>query len=212
MKIRSIAAALAGISLVACATGPAGSTSLDAAPSSVFDIVPDMLQASYQNYLSVGQTPKSKFQFTNSSSFDGQLFASLAKNSKDENGVLNDVLVEFPEGTEDFPDRNYKWLSVVALKHGPEAIRKCDTFQDDGLEGLGTFLLVLNRFIKPGLQIKEVSPYKAIIEYNSGEERITGIRYYDANTSAADKTASYGAGQCDVIALQDIMNAENVFE
>ena len=195
-----IVAGLSALALTACASGGTGGSSI---VGPLFSSVPDILKASFDNWVANGQTGKSQISFSNTDSFDGQLYASLDRNTRDSDGKLKDVFVEFEEGTETMPKRNIKWLSVVAAKHGE--LRKCDT-HDPELEGLTDFIFALLNFSKGALRVREVIRYKAIIEYNSAEGDIGGIRYYDATIPTAEKEEMYPEGQCQVITLQDLVN------
>ena len=191
-----IAAGLSALALSACATAGTGSV-----VGSMFSVVPEVLQSSFDSWKSSGQTPSSQFSFSNTEAFDGKLYASLDRNTLDADGNLKDVFVKFDEGTEIVPKRNYKWLSVVAAKH--QELRKCDV-NDSDLESI--WLLKLFGIVQDALQVKEVIRYKAIIEYNSAEGDIDGIRYYDANIPTAEKEKRYPEGNCESITLQDLMN------
>lgn len=192
-----IVAGLSALALTACAT----TSGTGSVVGSLFSVVPDVLQSSFDSWKSSGQTPSSQFSFSNTESFDGKLYASLDRNTLDANGKLKDVFVEFDEGTEIVPKRNYKWLSVVAAKH--QELRKCDV-NDSEFESV--WLLKLFGIVQDALQVKEVIRYKAIIEYNSAEGDIDGIRYYDASISSAEKEKMYPEGNCESITLQDLMN------
>ena len=195
-----IVAGLSAIALAACSSTP-GSPSI---VGSLFNVVPDVLQSSFDSWKSSGQTASSQFAFSNTEMFDGKLYASLDRNTLDANGKLKDVYVVFEPGTLEMPKRNIKWLSVVAAAHGE--LRKCDVHEPDEFEGILDFVLALAGFARDALQVKEVIRYKAIIEYNSSEGDLDGIRYYDATIATEEKEKMYPEGQCQSITLQDLMN------
>ncbi len=201
MKFK-LTAGLSALALAACTSTPGATTG--STVGSLFNIVPDVLQSSFDNWVATGQSAKSQISFTNTESFDGQLYASLDRNRLDDDGKLRDVFVEFEPGTLQMPKRNIKWLSVVAAKHGE--LRKCDVHDPGEFEGILDFVLAIAGFAKDALQVKEVIRYKAIIEYNSAEEDIDGIRYYDASIPTAEKEEMYPEGQCESITLQDLMD------
>ena len=195
-----ITAGLSAIALAACASNGGGTSTV----GSLFSVVPDLLQSSFDSWKSSGQTASSQFAFTNSDTFDGKLYASLDGNTLDSNGRLKDVFVEFEPGIDAMPKRNVKWLSVVAAAHGE--LRKCDT-HDPEYESIANFLFKLLDFTKDALRVREVIRYKAIIEYDSSEGEIGGIRYYDAKIPSAVKEAQMDyKGGCESITVQDLMS------
>ncbi|MEL6279868.1 MAG: hypothetical protein AAFR28_13440 [Pseudomonadota bacterium] len=186
-----------------CAGSPSEEAPVEASIA-LFELAPKLLAASYQNWLDNGQRPRPEIAFRDTEAFDGALYASLDQNKRMD-GVLTDVVVKFYDDTQAVPARNYKWLSVVAVKHG--GLLKCDLNETDYEV---TWILKALGLVRDALQIREAAQYKGIVEYNSYEGSVVAIRYYDASIPDDEKTAMYAEGACQQISIQDLM--DNVIE